>query len=64
MSHMCVQFAIHSKQYAPIHNNMWPDLGKPSVWDQREISAMRAFSNWGRKLSNFCFCYILVLEPF
>ena len=35
-------------------------FGKPSVRDERTISAMRVYSILGQKISNFSFCYILV----
>ena len=45
-------------------HHLWPDLRKPSVWDQRAIHAMRVFSALGQKLSKFRFCHIHVIKPF
>ena len=46
-----------------MNSNMWPDLGKPSVWDPCAILTIRVFGTSGQKLSNFRFCHIHVKEP-
>ena len=43
---------------------MWPDLGKPSVWDPCVIRTMHVFSSSGRNLSKSRFCHIHVEQPF